>query len=240
MKKHILNSVILLAICFSSSSRAKNSDYEYFMGESESGAKYEETVIIDPLEPINRKVFAFNMALDRMIIYPYVSLYTTIVPIQGRKMVGSFFTTMGYFTSSLNDLVQFKFENSIKNLMKFTLNIVFGFFGIADVSNAMCIEADKNSFSKTLAFYGVKDGPYLVVPVLGSSSFRELTGFAVDMTTNYPYNQIHVVDRNRLTGLRFTDFETRKKDVLKEVMDYSLDPYAIVRSVYFQKYYNRK
>ena len=239
MKKHILNVTILLSIYFSSPSYAKDEVYRYNGDELDDGVSHEELVISDPFESFNRKVFAFNAALDRILIYPYVSLYTTVMPTQGRKMVGSFFTTTGYFTSSLNYLMQAKFENAIKNLMKFTLNVVFGFFGVEDISGAMGIEADKNNFSKTLSFYGAKDGPYLVVPVLGSSSLKELTGFVVDISANYPYNRIHVVDRNRLTGLRFTELETKKKDILKGVMDHSLDPYAIVRSMYFQKYYNK-
>lgn len=189
----------------------------------------------DPLEPFNRGVYRFNEGLDQAVLKPVAQGYVAVVPALARQGVTNFFANIGDLLSSANSLLQLKPGNAAENLLRFEINTLFGFAGLLDIATELGIERHKEDFGQTLAYWGVPAGPYLVLPVLGSSTLRDVAGIKVDSLVDPRSNVDPIETRNAGYALRGIDTRAnllRAGNVLEEA---ALDKYSFVRDAYLRK-----
>ena len=134
----------------------------------------------DPLEPINRGIFAFNRAIDEMFLKPAARLYIAIVPEGGRVAVTNVVNNLKSPVILVNDLLQGDLDRAQTTIARFTVNTILGFGGIADVATDLGAPRHSEDFGQTAATYGVGSGPYLMLPFLGPSNVRDALGKVVD------------------------------------------------------------
>jgi phospholipid-binding lipoprotein MlaA len=192
----------------------------------------------DPLEPINRKIFEFNRVVDGLILEPFANLYNMTVNENVKLSISSFLSNLGEPVTFTNDCFQGKGEKSLEAFSRFMINTIFGLFGLFDVAEKLGMPRHQEDFGQTLAIWGIPSGPYLVVPLLGSSTPRSLTGRLTDFYLSpYNYYMVHY-DRRQYIYVRL-GMDTLVKRAqyagdIKNFRENSLDFYAAVRSFYLQ------
>ncbi len=189
----------------------------------------------DPLEKVNRNIFEFNEGADRIIFRPVASAYQTVTPTPIRTGIGNFFGNVSDVWSLFNNVLQLRGRDSVEMLMRVSMNTTFGLAGVLDVATEMGLERHRQDFGLTLGRYGVPTGPYLVLPLLGSSTIRDTGGFLVDSQFDAVTQTSHVASRNSLTVLRLVDTRARllgAGDVLEQA---ALDKYSFTRDVYLRR-----
>ena len=189
----------------------------------------------DPMEPWNRGVYKFNDALDKALVKPVATAYTTVTPTFMQKGVRNFFNNLGDAWSTVNSLLQFKGQEAMNTFWRFTINSTFGLGGMFDVAGEARIPQVKQDFGLTLGTWGIPAGPYMVLPILGPSSVRDTVALPVDMKGN-PLGAItHVSVRNSLTGLGVINQRAQLMDTTDLLNQAALDPYAFMRDAYLQQ-----
>ena len=193
----------------------------------------------DPLEGVNRGVYKFNDVTDKYAIKPVATAYKAITPTPVRKGFNNFFNNLGSITTVLNDLLQLKFANAFTDAGRFIINSTFGIAGFIDVAGMDGIANRKEDFGQTLGYWGVDNGPYLVLPFLGASTLRDTGGFIFDTVTTDPITYTHNIGEvrlhNQIRAAQLVDKRTELLDAKDIVDDASLDPYAFMRDAYLQR-----
>lgn len=188
----------------------------------------------DPLERINRPIFVFNDHVDRAILKPIAKGYDAIVPSLGKTLIGNFFSNLGDVSTTLNDLMQLKFKQAFSDGMRVMVNTTIGIGGLVDVASAN-LEKRHEDFGQTLGYWGVPQGPYLVLPILGASTFRDGAGLALDLSVTQPQAYLYPrSDRNALYGLQMVDKRYQFFPIEELLHGASLDQYSMTRDAYFQ------
>ena len=136
--------------------------------------------INDPMEPVNRKIFAFNRALDKAVLQPLARGYNAAVPEFARTGIRSAFFNLGEPVNFVNSVLQLNVECAVRSVIRFFFNTAFGLFGFHDTAAEIGLAPCKNDLGTTLAKYGVPKGPMLVLPILGQSHLRDALGSAGD------------------------------------------------------------
>jgi phospholipid-binding lipoprotein MlaA len=136
--------------------------------------------VYDPLESLNRGVYTFNAGFDRYVFLPVIRGYQFVTPEFVRDRISDFFTNITEFRNFTNSVLQLDPERAGRAVLRFVTNVMFGFGGLYDIAGAKGIPQEPTNFGETLGHWGVGDGPYLVIPVLGPSSARDATGQVVD------------------------------------------------------------
>jgi phospholipid-binding lipoprotein MlaA len=136
--------------------------------------------IADPWEGFNQSMYKFNYHFDRYFFLPVVGGYEFITPTFIQKGVSNFFGNIGEFHTLYNSLFQLKGKKSLITFGRFVTNSTIGIVGLFDPATRFGLEAQSEDFGRTLGYWGVDSGPYLVVPVLGPNTLRSTGGFAVD------------------------------------------------------------
>jgi phospholipid-binding lipoprotein MlaA len=193
----------------------------------------------DPLEGINRGIYKFNDVTDKALFKPVATAYKAVTPTPVRKGVNNFFNNLGSITTVLNDLLQLKFANAFTDAGRFVINTTFGVAGLIDVAGMDKIPNHKEDFGQTLGAWGIGNGAYLVLPILGPSSVRDTTGLVFDTLTTDPITYAHydgdIALSNWLRAGEFLDRRTELLDAKDIVDEASLDPYAFTRDAYLQR-----
>lgn len=189
----------------------------------------------DPLESVNRGVYAFNEVVDKNVIGPIAKGYRYITPDPVRERIGNFSDNLREPVSMLNALLQGDVEQGLTSFWRFAINTTIGFAGINDVASEAGLKERREDFGQTLGTYGAGNGPYIVLPLLGPSNGRDTIGMVVDWFTN-PFN--YVIDDNAgqialAAGQGLVERE-RLIDPIDDIYETSLDPYVTFRSVYYQ------
>ena len=130
----------------------------------------------DPLEGLNRGIFAFNEAVDRALLKPLAIAYKTALPSPVRTGVDNVFGNVGDAWSAVNHLLQGKVKTSLEMTVRVTTNTVFGIGGLFDLASDAGLERQSEDFGQTLGKWGLGPGPYLVLPFYGASSLRDAAG----------------------------------------------------------------
>jgi phospholipid-binding lipoprotein MlaA len=189
----------------------------------------------DPFEPMNRAVYQFNDEFDKAIAKPVAEAYRAFVPDVVRTGVGNFFSNVNDVLIALNNALQGKVPDAINDLGRVAVNTTLGVLGFRDVATELGVPKNNEDFGQTLGRWGLRDGPYIVLPILGPSSVRDTFGWAGDFYTN-PLTYVDPAStRNAVTGLRFV---TVRADLLEasNILDTAaLDPYEFVRDAYLQR-----
>ncbi len=187
----------------------------------------------DPLEPMNRAVFRFNMTADEYVLEPVARGYRAVVPEPARDGIGNFLENIKQPVYLFNAILQGDGTACGQITTRFLANTFFGFFGVFDSATHMKIPVVKRDFGQTLAVWGVENGgPYLVIPFWGASNVRDATGMAVDAFAQ-PLD--YVVRDQWITVARWgangiVDRE-RALDLVDSVKKSSTDLYATMRSM---------
>lgn len=190
----------------------------------------------DPLEPINRVVFDFNDAFDRALMRPVARGYRAVLPEMVRTGVTNVFSNIEDIWIAANNLLQGKVENGLQDVMRVTINTVFGLGGLIDVASDAGLDKHNEDFGQTLGRWGVGSGPYLVLPFLGSSTLRDgigLLGF--DAAADPVWNQGHIPSRNTLYAGRAVNSRANALDAVSVMEEAALDKYRFVRESYIQR-----
>lgn len=189
----------------------------------------------DPLESLNRGVYAFNDLLDHALVKPLAQVYSKAVPRVVRKGVGNFFGNLADLWSVANNAAAGRGQATGDSVGRVLVNSTVGLLGLLDVATEMEIEKHPADFGLTLGRWGVSPGPYVVLPFLGPYTLREVVALPLDRQGNL-VNQIDdSVTRDALTVLNIVDV---RESYLKagEVLDAAaLDSYSFTRDSYFQR-----
>ena len=188
----------------------------------------------DPLEPMNRAIFEFNEIVDDNVLKPIAKGYKYVTPDPVEVGISNFFSNLGEIGTITNDLLQLKFAQAGRDTMRFFLNSTLGIFGIFDVATPLGLSKNKEDFGQTLGFWGVPDGPYLVLPFLGPSSFRDGPSMIVDYELS-PVEQLHHEERQVLQTLDIFDTRARLLRATKILDTAAKDKYIFIRESYLQK-----
>lgn len=144
--------------------------------------------IRDPFEPFNRAMFDVNYTLDTAFLHPIFQLYQHTIPTPLRQGVSSLVSTLSEPLNALQSFFQLKMKDAGISLGRFVINTVFGFFGTIDTASKLGLKKSYQDTGKTLGVMGMKPGPFLIVPVIGPSNFRDVIGRVGDIfldPTNY-------------------------------------------------------
>lgn len=146
---------------------------------------------VDPWESTNRKIFAFNEQVDRVVLKPVAQGYQQLVPTLGRQAVGNVFSNLSEVSSFVNALLQASPEKAATALGRFVFNSTFGLFGLLDVSSTFGLQQQSEDFGQTLAHWGVSSGPYVMLPLLGPATVRDgVASLSVDRMLD-PVGQVN-------------------------------------------------
>jgi len=186
----------------------------------------------DPLEPINRPLFVVNDVIDRTVLKPVARSYERVVPQPAKSGVSNFFANLMDVTRSLNSLLQWRLGEAGTNVSRVALNSTLGMFGLFDVASDMGIERERTDFGQTLAVWGVPEGPYIMVPLIGPRTLRSGTGTVFDTLASPTAQVDQVAVRNSMFFLELISFRAR---LLESDQLISGDRYIFVRDAYLQQ-----
>lgn len=141
---------------------------------------------VDPWEPVNRKIFAFNETLDRWIVRPTAKGYRFVMPDAAERGVGNFIANIYEFNNVINSLLQGRFDGAAQSSGRFVVNSTLGLLGLFDVATPMGIEPNRADFGQTLAVWGFDTGPYVMLPLFGPRTVRSGVGYFFDTYTSIP------------------------------------------------------
>lgn len=190
----------------------------------------------DPLEKFNRISFAVSMAIDKAILRPVALAYVKIAPKPMRDGLRNVLAHWGAPIIAANDLLQLKPKRALRTVARFLINTLLGLGGLFDVAREkkFNIPHHGNSFSNTLALYGVKPGPYIYVPVLGPGMLRD----QVNRLQNFvPGFDVPYFRNGRGTIFNYTlglEDRANSDQELKALLDDAVDPYATFRTTWLQ------
>ncbi|MCY1393808.1 MlaA lipoprotein [compost metagenome] len=165
--------------------------------------------IYDPFESWNRRVYHFNYRFDEWVFLPVVHGYRYVTPGFVRAGVSNFFSNLGDIPNLLNSALQLKGKRSLEITGRLLFNTTIGVVGLWDPATRMGLPKQTEDFGQTLGYYGVTDGPFLMLPILGPSNLRDTGGLVVDYVADYQINFLNVpeVSSNHpeITALRMVD-----------------------------------
>jgi phospholipid-binding lipoprotein MlaA len=186
----------------------------------------------DPIEPVNRAVFQFNYVLDGLILEPAALLYRMSAPELVREGVNNFLANLRTPVVLANDLLQGEFKRAEMTFGRFMLNTILGFGGLIDVGGRVGMpERHSEDFGQTLAIYGVREGPYLMLPVLGPSNPRDAVGRVVDMLLDPLFFLAPNDVRYGRMGAEAVSFRELNIETIDELERSSIDFYAATRTL---------
>jgi phospholipid-binding lipoprotein MlaA len=186
----------------------------------------------DPWEGYNRKVFAFNEGLDK-VVRPIAVGYDKVMPDPVQRGVGNFFRNLDAPVTYVNQVLQGKFKQSISTVGRFLVNSTFGLFGFFDIASQMGIPFYNEDLGQTMAKWGYEDSRYLMFPLFGPSTFRDGTGRIADSFYHPVGRVFHGSNRWGLWALRGIDMRARYLDQDAELNE-AYDPYVLLRDVWWQ------
>jgi len=189
----------------------------------------------DPWEGFNRAMFSFNDGLDRWVLEPVAKGYDFITPTPLEHCFSNFFQNLRVPINGVNGLLQGKPVNAASDLGRFTVNTTLGLAGFLDPATYFGLVRHDEDFGQTLGVWGVPNGPYLVIPLMGPSTVRDTGGVVVDsmMTPGWYY-----LDAAVTVGSRVFDTINARALVLEDVQNArnaALDFYSFVRNGYLQR-----
>jgi phospholipid-binding lipoprotein MlaA len=182
---------------------------------------------------MNRATYRFNHALDRRLVRPVAKGYMNTVPHPVRMGIANVLSNAGYTRTIVNDLLQAKPKPFASDIGRLLLNSTVGFAGVFDPATAAGLPKNDEDFGQTLGRWGFKPGPYLVLPVLGSSTVRDTAGLYPDWKADLKNLPDDLWVRLSLDGLTLLGdrVELLGPD---DAMANAYDPYAFLRSLYMQ------
>ena len=189
----------------------------------------------DPFEAANRDIDALNNHVDRNILAPVAHAYIDTVPSGMRQGVSNFFDNLGEPNNFLNDLLQGKLGDALVDAGRFFINSTIGLAGLFDPASAMGMERNDEDFGQTLGVWGADAGAYLVLPLLGPSSTRDIFRYPVAIATD----PLTYVDLGwyavPLKAIEVLDTRARIDSAIRLRDESAVEPYIFTREAYSQR-----
>ena len=234
MNKILLTTLLSLMLA---TNAVADTDGEKSLSKKNSGQ------VKDCFEKVNRATFSFNQELDRGVFKPIAKTYRTL-PSSVRTGTSNVLVNLSSLITIPNNILQGDFRNAGVNTGRFVVNTTVGILGIFDVAEKMNFpEYEKEDYGQTLGVWGVGSGCYFVLPILGPSTVRDITGSFINVIGGDPYYNASTHGNNEflttsqymttkvLTGV---DFRAKNLETIDNLEKNSLDFYASVRSLYLQ------
>lgn len=226
-----------IASLFSAASDAAVSALTEVWDEAKSNS-VGSTSEADPFEKYNRMMFRFNSALDEKALKPAAESYRKYTPAVVQTGVSNFFSNLGDVGVLTNSLLQGKFDQALSDSTRLALNSVAGIGGVVDVATMLNYEKNNEDFGQTFGVWGVPEGPYIVLPVLGPRTLRSAVGTALDT-----YVQVETLGAlseaaagqelvTEMLSLNLVQQRSAALDKTALLEQASLDPYVFTREAY--------
>lgn len=189
----------------------------------------------DPFEGYNRAMFSFNEAVDTVALKPAATVYKEALPDLVQTGIGNFFGNIGDVWSAANNLLQGNGEAGMSDVARVMINTMFGLLGVIDVASDAGLPKHQEDFGQTLGKWGVESGPYVVLPLLGSSTMRDTVALPVDVVAD-PWGYVDPANvRNIGLATRIVDQRAAALSASTLVEEASLDKYEFVRDAFLQR-----
>jgi phospholipid-binding lipoprotein MlaA len=189
----------------------------------------------DPLEPINRISYKINDGLDKILLRPTSDVWKKVVPRPVREGITNVFDNLGYFNVIANDLLQGHFDDGFNGVGRMAVNTTVGIGGIFDPASKWGMPQRRNDFGITLGKWGAGPGPYLMLPLFGPSTFRDVPAIPFRSYTN-PLHYVSMTWELE-TGITVVDLLNSRADLeptMKLRDRAAVDPYVFMRDGYLQ------
>lgn len=192
----------------------------------------------DPLEPMNRAIFSFNLGFDEILLEPAAKFYRRFGPPDIRDGISNFVNNWREPVTFVNDVLQAEPKRAGISLSRFLINSTFGLLGILDTASYWGIEGHDEDFGQTFAVWGFSEGPYLMMPILGPSNLRDFAGFTTDFFLDpvslWLEHKKWIYVRYGRLALRGLIYREENLETLDDLSKSSTDFYATLRSAYRQ------
>lgn len=195
------------------------------------------TGINDPMESQNRAIHEVNTALDSAVVRPVSRVYGEGMPGPGQRVISNVGENVALPSFIANGLLQADFASVSTNTLRFLVNTTVGVGGIFDPAGAMGLHADQTNFGETLHKWGVGEGNFVMLPVIGPTTERDMAGMAVDVFLNPLRFVLPTAEANWASGFQIVaglGDRARYSDTVDSVLYESADSYAQTRLLYLQ------
>ena len=189
---------------------------------------------VDSLETFNRLMYRLNYGADTYVLKPITQGYRYVVPAPGRLVVTNVIDNLYSPVVFVNSVLQGDPQNSFATLWRFILNTTLGLGGTIDFASSAGLKNRPADFGETLAMYGVKSGPYVVLPLLGPSSIRDAVGRGADIFADPLTYAGYDISLSK-EAVDAIDWRSRNGKLIDDIYENSIDPYETFRSAYMQK-----
>jgi len=188
----------------------------------------------DPLESVNRAVFAVNEQVDKYVAEPVAKGYEAVTPSPVRTAVGNVYGNLSDVGNFANNLLQGKGVEAAESLMRVAINSVLGIGGLIDIATPAGLQKHSQDFGLTLGTWGVPAGPYVVLPLFGPSTARDGVGLLADHWLA-PVTYLDPAWRNAMTGAGIVNGRANLLGATDLLSLAALDKYTFVRDAYLQR-----
>lgn len=188
----------------------------------------------DPLEPMNRSVSRFNDVLDDNVLKPAATGYRDYTPQLVQTGIGNFFRNLADVFSTVNNGLQLKGRETAESLMRVVVNTTLGIYGIFDVATEIGLQRHPEDLGQTLGYWGVPDGPYVVLPVFGPSTLRDTSVLPVELSTDLVSKHDDIAERNVAMAARIVDKRASLLKTSDLLTGAAIDKYSFTRDSYLQ------
>lgn len=192
-------------------------------------SKVDEISEVDPYENFNRSMFSFNDRLDAYVAKPISDAYLWVSPNFFKTGISNFFSNLKDINVVLNDHMQGKFEQGAEDTGRFLTNSTLGLLGLFDVATEIGLKKHDEDFGQTLAVWGIPQGAYLVLPILGPTTARGVPGSVFDVAAN-PTTYIGMP----VQLVSMLNTRANAEGALKFIDEAAIDPYVFTREAYLQ------
>jgi phospholipid-binding lipoprotein MlaA len=196
----------------------------------------------DPLETMNRSVFERNQRFNHAVVYPVANAYRNTVPEPVRDSVEAFATNLTEPMVFANDILQLRMGAAATTVGRFAINSTVGVGGLFDVATRQNMPRQSGDLGQTFYVWGMRDSPYLVLPLLGPTNLRDVVGTVVQYAAAIPAGALvptqlaTTVNNLTVAGSVASPFTTLgQAGQMKDLEDTSIDFYSMLRSVVYQK-----
>jgi phospholipid-binding lipoprotein MlaA len=188
----------------------------------------------DRFERANRSVYAFNKAVDHAVLRPVARAYVKVTPRPVRRGISNFLANIDYPITIINDALQGKVHDSLRDVARFGINTVVGVGGLFDPATHWGFEKHDEDFGQTLGKWGVSSGPYLMLPIFGPSTVRDAPAKVVDHFTS---PKTYLLNTNEDLAVSVVGVVDKRAGLLDtdHLIDSAYDPYAFLRNAWLQR-----
>jgi phospholipid-binding lipoprotein MlaA len=189
----------------------------------------------DPFEGFNRSMYGFNQSVDEAVLKPVAKAYKEGLPEIVQTGVRNFFSNLADIFISVNNLLQGKVIEAANDGMRFAVNTTIGGLGVLDWASEMGLEKHNEDFGQTIGRWGVGEGPYIVWPLVGSSTARDSVGGVIDVWADPVSNHRPIAGRNVMYVTRVIGKRADLLDASRILEEAALDKYVFERDAYLQR-----